>query len=218
MNWTTINKIYRVLLLSVLCLVANMVSAQNEGFKPVTNTAEVEQTLIQASAKMKSLSSDFVQQKKLEYLETTIESNGKFWFKDGTKLRWEYTSPFEYIIVANNGKFMIKDEEKTSVYDTKSNKAFEELNQILISTVNGTLIRSGKFKVNIKENASAYLVELEPENEQMKLVLKNIHLYFSKTDYTVYKVKMIESAQDYTIITFSNKKINSQIPESIFNL
>lgn len=204
--------------MGTFCLFAIVVTAQNEGFKPVSNVSEVEQTLIQASGKMKSLSSNFVQQKKLEYLETTIESTGKFWFKDGTKLRWEYTSPFEYIIVANNGKFMIKDEEKTSVYDTKSNKAFEELNQILISTVNGTLISSGKFKIVIKENAASYLVELVPENEQMKQVLSNIHLYFSKTDYTVYKVKMVESAQDYTIITFSNKKINHEIPESIFNL
>ncbi len=208
----------KILFLCVFCYFSFSLMAQEEGFVEVSNKPDVEHKLIEASSTTTSIVSDFKQEKQLEYLSTTIESSGKFWFKDGNKLRWEYTSPFNYLIVINNGVFTIKDEDKTNVFDTKSNKAFQELNEILISTVNGTLINSGKFDIEIYENNDAYLVKLAPKNIEMKEILKSIDLYFSKVDLAVFKVKMTETKEDYTIITFTNKELNSDINNQLFEI
>ncbi len=208
----------RLLFISLFCLISFLLKAQEQGFVKVQNVQEVEQKLIKASSSIKSIASNFKQEKQLEYLSTTIESSGKFWFKDGNKLRWEYTSPFNYLIVINDGVFTIKDEDKTNVFDTKSNKSFQELNEILISTVNGTLINSGKFDIEILENNDAYLVQLVPKSTEMKSILQNINLFFSKTDFTVFKVKMIETKVDYTIISFTEKKINTNISNQLFEV
>jgi len=189
-----------------------------EKMTPVQNMEEVTNLLINASKRVESIHSSFVQEKHLEYLSSTIESSGSFWFKKENQLRWEYKDPFTYIIVAANGKFTIKDEEKTSVFDVNSNKAFKELNDILINTVNGNLIHSDKFGIEIWEGKQHYLVRLDPNNAEMKKVLNKIELYFLKTDLTVSKVKMIEASDDYTIISFSDKKINTAIEDSIFKL
>lgn len=206
-------KIGFLLILSLSFVVAK---SQNMEYKLVANKDKIQQKLLLATAKIKTINSNFIQEKNLEYLSTIIKSEGKFWFKNGNKLRWEYTKPFSYIITINNGIFTIKDNEKTNVFDVKSNKAFKELNDILISTVDGSLMNSNKFDIEIYENVDNYKVKLEPKQNQMKEILKNIYMYFAKTDYSVDKVKMMESEKDYTIIKFTNKKLNQSISDNLF--
>lgn len=187
-------------------------------FVPVNDSKVIEQKLLEASSNTKTIACNFTQIKQLEYLSTAIESSGKFWFANGNKLRWEYTEPFKYIITINDGVFTIKDDDKISVFDTKSNKAFKELNDILMSTVDGSLMNSGKFEYSVSENDQAYLVKLTPKGQEMKEILSNINLYFSKSDLTVFKVKMIETEQDYTIISFTEKNLNKEIDPTLFQL
>lgn len=206
-----------------LCLTALMVltlalQAQNQGFKKITDTKPVEEKLIQASTSITTITSDFVQEKHLEYLSVVIESKGKFWFKKPAILRWEYTEPFKYLIVINNGKITIKDEDKKNVFDVNSNKAFQELNDIIVNSVNGTLIESEKYDYEMLESQDAWLVKLSPKNEQIKKTLKSIDLYFQKSDLSVYKIKMTENDQDYTLITLTNKKFNEIVPNSVFEV
>lgn len=209
---------YKALLLLIITCFGMLTQAQNETYVEVKNSKEVEAKILLASTTTKSIACNFKQVKELEYLSTAIESSGKFWFKDGDKLRWEYTSPFNYIIAINNGVFTIKDDDKITVFDTKSNKAFKELNDVLMTTVDGTLMSSGKFSYTLSESKNSYLVKLLPKSPDMKEILSNIHLYFSKSDLTVYKVKMIETTQDYTIISFTQKVLNSDIDPSLFIL
>jgi len=89
---------------------------------------------------------------------------------------------------------------------------------MIISSVRGTLLKDNKFTISLYQNKSSYLVKLIPKNKEMTKVLKAIELYFSKSDLNIFKVKMIENEDDYTVISFTNKKINETIPANIFNL
>jgi outer membrane lipoprotein-sorting protein len=198
---------------------AGMVSyGQKDTFKKVTDPKEVELKLVKASASMNTIISDFVQEKHLEYLSVVIESKGKFWFKKPGILRWEYTDPYKYLIVINQGKIIIRDEGKKNEFDVNSNKAFQELNNIIVNSVNGTLISSEKYNYEILESKESWLVKLFPKDPQMKKVMSSIELYFLKTDMSVNRIKMVESDQDYTVITLRNKKFNDTIPASVFTV
>lgn len=192
------------------------VKAQNSDYKPVSNRSEAEQQLLEASSKLQTIHCDFVQKKHLEYLSAVIESNGEFWFEKPGRLRWEYTEPFKYIVLIDNGVFTVVDEEKTSHFDLKKNAAFRELNDIISSSVDGTLIESDKFNVDILENKDYFLVQLDPKNDQMKGVLSKIELYFSKRDLNVEKTRMIESEEDYTEIIFKNRQYNVKVGDEVF--
>lgn len=205
-------------ILSTFLVLTLTLQAQNEGFKKITDTRPVEEKLIQASKSITTITSDFVQEKHLEYLSVVIESKGKFWFKKPAILRWEYTEPFKYLIVINNGKITIKDEDKKNEFDVNSNKAFQELNDIIVNSVNGTLIESDKYDYEMLENQDAWLVKLFPKNEQIKKTLKNIELYFQKSDLSVFKIKMTENDQDYTLITLTNKQFNQPVANSVFEV
>jgi len=190
-----------------------------QGFTAVANQKEVEAKLTQAATTIQSISCDFTQKKHLESLDEVIESKGKFIYKTPGQLRWEYTEPFNYLIVLSNGMFTIKDgNNKKSEFDLKKNRAFKELNDIIVSSVNGTLIESKKFNIAVKENGTYYLVSLVPIAAEMKSVLNCIELYFSKRDMNVEKTRMLESATDYTEIFFTKRVYNQAVEASAFTV
>ncbi len=188
--------------------------AQN--YKPLKDTTLLKTKIESMSKATNSIESDFVQEKNLSILSEKIISKGHFVFKKDNLLRWEYQSPSKYLIVINKEKVMIKDEKKTNKYDMNSNKVFKEINDIMLSCVQGTIFKSNKFKTSYYENEKFYKLELIPQVKNMKETFKKINLYFDKNVTSVAKLEMVEVNEDYTTLDFFNKKINAPIAESLF--
>ncbi|PLX10411.1 MAG: hypothetical protein C0597_16765 [Marinilabiliales bacterium] len=203
---------------SMLIFVA-FLNAQESGFNKVKDIEEVKSDLSRLTENTTSIQSEFIQEKHLSFLTENIVSKGKFYFKSPNKLRWEYSEPFEYMIVFNDKNIIIKDEEKISSFDTESNKMFSEINNMMIGTIQGNLFKdSERFNVQYFENANQYLLELDPKSSEMKSMIKTIKIYIDKSSISVAKIKMIESSDDYTSIDFKNRKLNEIINDSKFEL
>ena len=54
-------------------------------------------------------------------LAEKITSKGKFWFKKESKVRMEYTQPYQYLMIINKDKVFVKDGQKENKISTKSN-------------------------------------------------------------------------------------------------
>ncbi len=202
-----------------LFLFITILNAQENGFSKVKDMEKTKSDLSKLTENTSAIKSQFVQEKHLSFLTENIRSKGEFYFKSPNSLRWEYSEPFEYIIVFNDKNIMIKDGAKISTYDTESNKMFSEINNMMIGTIQGNLFTDNeRFDVEYFENASQYLLELDPKLPEMKSMLKTIKIFIDKSDISVAKIKMIESSDDYTSIEFINRKLNQEIKESIFKL
>jgi len=188
----------------------------SQSYKTVKDTLLLKQKIESMSKSTISIESDFTQEKNLSMLSEKIISKGHFVFKKENLLRWEYNSPSKYLIVINKEKVVIKDEKKTTKYDMNSNKIFKEINDIMLSCVQGTIFKSNKFKTNYFENERYYKLELLPQVKNMKETFKKINLYFDKTVTSVAKIEMIEGNEDLTLLDFTNKKINAPVVENIF--
>ena len=188
----------------------------SQGYKVVKDTTSLKQKIESMSKATTSIESDFTQEKNLSMLSEKIISKGHFVFKKENLLRWEYSSPSKYLIVINKDKVIIKDEKKTTKYEMNSNKVFKEINDIMLSCVQGTIFKSNKFKTSYFENDKGYKLELIPQAKNMKETFKKINLYFDKTVTSVTKMEMIESNEDLTSLDFINKKLNAPIAETIF--
>ena len=200
----------------LLCLVLLPVACLSQTFKNVKDTTALKLRIENMSKATSSIESDFVQEKNLSVLSETIISKGHFVFKKDNLLRWEYLTPSKYLIVINKEKIMIKDEKKTSKYDMNSNKVFKEINDIMLSCVQGTIFKSNKFKSSYYESDKYYKIELIPQVKNMKETFKKINLYFDKNVTSVAKMEMVEVNEDLTSIEFSNKKLNAPISENNF--
>lgn len=205
--------LYSFFLLSLGSLVAQT------PFKPMKDTSAFKIKVNKMSQETNSIESDFTQIKDLTMLSEKIVSKGKFVFLKPGNLRWEYLEPYAYVIVINKDRILIKDENnKIKKYDMNANKVFKEINDIMISCVNGDILGSKKFRITYFENDKQFKLELTPTVKAMKESLKTINMYFDRGVSSVIKIEMIEPGNDLTIIDFFNKKLNASVPPQTFIL
>jgi outer membrane lipoprotein-sorting protein len=191
--------------------------AQEDGYTVLKSTADFKTKAKEVANQTNSISSDFVQKKVLSIMDEEIMSTGKFMFKKESSIRWEYQDPFVYLIIINDGEIFIKDDNKENKFDMKSNKTFKGINDMIVNSVQGNIMDDENFQVSYYENDKNYMVQLIPEDEKMKDFLSTIRVYFSKADYAVVQVKMIELSEDYTSIEFKNRVLNTTISSDKFS-
>lgn len=155
----------------------------------------------------------------MSILTEPVESDGYFCFKNGVMIRWEYTTPFQYLIIINNGRMYIKDDEKKNSYDLTASESFNKLNTILGKILQGNVLSDkNDFNCRYYENDINFKLILMPKSKDIKAFFKEIILFFEKDLFSVARVQMIEVSGDKTDIMFSNRKINSDISDDKFIL
>lgn len=205
--------------LFALILITTTISAFAQvpkGFTPMKDTTAFKNKMEAQSKIINTMESDFTQNKYLSVMSENIVSKGHFCFKKTNMLRWEYTTPYTYLIAINKDKMFIKDNGKINKYDINSNKMFKSINEMMVATVQGNLLSNKDYKAKFYESDKLYMIELAPVQKAAKDFLKNIQLYIDKTDYAVVKVKMTEPSDDYTSIDFTNRKTNEPIADEKF--
>ena len=204
-----------ILVLSIL-ISGITAKAQLAGYAPVANLPKFKEQFAVVAKKTGTIKSDFVQEKNLSMLSEKIVSKGKFWFKKDNMLRMEYNKPFEYLMILNKDNMYIKDGQKENKVSTKSSKLFQQINKITIDCVQGTVFSNPDFITKEYENKNTYLIELSPAGKALKEFFKTINVIIDKNDYEVTTIEMNENSGDNTIIRFSNREINTTIPDAIF--
>jgi len=163
----------------------------------------------------KTISSDFVQYKHLDFLDNDIETSGKLAFKAPDIVKWEYIKPFKYAVLFKNEKLYINDEGKKSNVDIGSNKMFKQLNKLIISSVKGDMFDENEFDMIYYKKGENSLVHFSPKDKKFAKYIKAFHITFNKKG-DVIQVKMVEPSEDYTKIVFTNKVLNQNIDEATF--
>jgi outer membrane lipoprotein-sorting protein len=199
----------------IICSTINA-KAQHAGYSRLTDLTKFKQQFAEVAQKTMSIKSDFTQEKNLGMLSEKITSKGKFWYKKTNMLRMEYTQPFSYLMILNKDNVFIKDGQKENKVSTRSNKVFKQINKIVIDCIQGTALNSGDFKSAVYENKGTYLVSLSPTDKQLSDFFKTIEITVDKKDYSVNNIEMLESSGDSTILHFTNKEINANIPDALF--
>lgn len=208
----------KIILITFLIVTAFSTQAQYAGYSPVADITKFKTDFSAATQKTSSVKSDFVQDKNLSMLSEKITSRGKFWFKKESRVRMEYTQPFQYLMVLNKDKVYVKDGQKENKISAKSNKLFQQINRIMIDCMQGTMLSNSDFKTRVFENRNAVLVELVPVTRGLKELFKSINVIVDKKDFSVTSIEMQEISGDNTIMRFTNKELNASIPDTLFDI
>lgn len=170
-----------------------------------------------AASAMKSMNCSFTQTKYLSMLSDKMVSSGKMYYKQPNKLRWEYTSPYNYLFVFNNTKVYVGNKSKKDVIDTNTNKVFKEIARIMMNTVTGkALSNKTDFSISITEDKSFWNVTLVPRKKEMKQMFSKIELIFNKSNTMISEINIYEKNNDRTNIKLSNIVKNGSVNESLF--
>lgn len=151
-------------------------------------------------------------------LADKITSKGKFWFKKSNQVRMEYTQPYPYLMVINKDRIFVKDKQKESTINTRSNKMFQQINRVMIDCMQGTVFSNPDFSTRLFENRSDVLIEMTPLTKGLKEMFSHINLLVDKKDFSVASIQMNEPSGDNTLIRFTNKEQNVQLPDNLFTV
>lgn len=203
-------------MLCILLILVNVAAFAQEKMAPAEVTAF--KNAVNATTKStKTLTTDFVQYKHMDFLSKDIETSGKMSFKSPGSLLWQYTKPYQYSIVFKNNKISINDAGKKSQMDTGNSKMFAKLNKLIVGSVNGDMFDENEFNISYFKNKDHNIARLVPKDAALKKYIKQMELYFDKKGNMVTEVKMTEPSDDYTRIVFKNKTANAPVPDSVFN-
>ncbi len=208
---------YKLVLFIFCVFVVSHGIAQPDGFTRVADTSYISQKVNEVASKTNSINTEFIQEKNLAFLDEKIISKGILLYKKPDMLRLEYTCPYNYLLILNEGKLLIKSEDSEIKVNLESSRMFNEINDLIINSIQGKILNMPDLSTVFYENSDSFFIQLWPEQEELKKYIKTIELFISKKDYTVTDFRVIELSDDYTLIKFVNKKINEEIPDERFN-
>jgi outer membrane lipoprotein-sorting protein len=185
---------------------------------PMKDIPGFKEKLVTMSDKVKTIESDFVQEKNLSILANKIVSQGHFCYRKDNNIRWEYIQPYRYLIIISNGKIFIKEDNNQKQYDIQSNRMFQEMNKFISGCIQGDILKNEKdYKVGYFEDDKSYYVSLVPISEKMREMLSEVRIWFNRNDLTVSRIVMMEAGGDYKKIDFTGKKLNTDITHEKFS-
>lgn len=77
---------------------------------------------------------------------------------------------------------------------------------------------SSDYKLEYFENDSYYIVKIKPVNKAIQAYISEIKIYLDKKDMSVYKLRLSETATNYTEYEFYNKRFNALKDETKFSI
>lgn len=205
-------KLTTILFLLLICSVTSTVAAMTSQQKQ-----DVITRINKTAAGLKSMTCNFTQTKYLSLLSDKMVSEGKMSYKQSNKLRWEYTSPYQYLFIFNGTKVYVGNKSRKDVIDTQTNKIFKEVARIMMSTVTGTaLSNSSDFSIDVADGKTFWKVTLIPKKKEMKKMFTKIELSFNKSNLMIAEINIYEKNNDRTNIRLKNISTNGTVNESLF--
>ena len=186
-------------------------------------TKEQEKVVLEKMEKssnaLHSLHCDFVQSKKMKILNKEMISKGVLYFKKPDKIRWQYTTPYDYTFIMNGDKVQIKSSKSTKNIDIQGNKIFRQVTSIILNTITGGgLKNSPDFDVELFKLNDVYFAKMRPKKKEVMQVYSSIEVYFNTSLTMVETIKMIEKSGENTVVKLISPKVNSQINENVFKV
>jgi len=191
--------------------------AQPAGYATPKDLNDFKTRFTTASQKIASIESDFTQVKNLAMLKDKITSRGKFFYKKSNKVRIEYTKPFSYLMVLNNNDMKVKDEQKSTNYNARSNKMMQSINTIMLDCMRGTVYNNKDFQTSVYESGKDYLLLLTPTASVMKKLFTRIEVFLDKSSFDVVRLNMVEHGGDNSLMSFTNRQLNKNLDDALFS-
>jgi outer membrane lipoprotein-sorting protein len=207
------------LILLILFIPCGVLCAESASERKTDNeTPEIFARIARAASKIKTISSDFLQEKHLAMLEKVLISKGKFYYEKPDRLSWEILEPNSSGIVVNGDdakrwQGQKKYWESFDLHEMTFIKAF--VDQIFAWAKADFEWLEDSYDITIQED-NPVVMKLVPLSMQEKAFINHITLFFSTDDSYVHTIKIHENDEDYTLIKFINILINMPLKKKVF--
>ncbi|MCI5224556.1 MAG: outer membrane lipoprotein carrier protein LolA [Candidatus Electrothrix sp. AR4] len=165
--------------------------------------------------RVESVQADFIQEKHLKMLARPMLSTGKLLFQTPRSLRWEYTSPFASILLMHEGKVK-RIIERDGRFQEEKGMQLDAMQVVLTeisSWLDGRFTDNELFKVSFPDSGTVLLI---PKDQAFGNLIEKIELKLADQKGLLDKVTIVEGPDASTVMTFSNRVLNQDIPIASF--
>ena len=207
----------RILLSCLLVSLFSCLPAWSQTKLTAEQQKEIVAKVDKSASAMTQMQCEFSQTKSMKLLSKEMQSKGVMYLKKPNKLRWQYTSPYDYTFIMNGDKVQIKSTKSTKNIDVQGNKMFRQITNIILNSVTGgTLKSSNDFTVEIYKADASYYAKLLPKKKELKQLYQYLEIWFDPALTMVSSVKMVEKTGDVTVVKLTNTKIGVAVDEKLF--
>jgi len=205
-------------LISLLAFVTLTFTAWSQGgYTPVPDINGVKKQFADKMAHTQSLESSFTQTKQMKLLKENIVSNGRFYYKKDNKVRIDYQSPYNYLVILNNGQMSITDNYgKKTTMNTRNSKSLQSINKVMVDCMSGNIFTNSDFRISVAKNSKEYHIEMIPNTSDLKSLFKKIDVYFNLDNLYINKMVITELNGDITDMKYTNVKANTGLHDQLF--
>jgi outer membrane lipoprotein-sorting protein len=201
------------ILLTLLLLLSTTTFAQD--WKPLTATDPAVLALRKQLGAMTSIKGNIRQEKSFAFLEDKLVSTGYFVYRKENRLRWQFDSPIEYIILIKDNAMRLREAGEEKQYKGV-NKILRQVREIILGCIDGSIIDNTSYKAAFFGNASSLKLEMQPKDRQLKEFIQRIEVEFSKEGTRLRSVMLTDPSGDVTHIHFSDIRTGQTVNEAVF--
>lgn len=177
--------------------------------------------LDESTAGLKTLRTDFIEEKSLAMFKKKILIRGTIFIEAPEKMAWHVLEPIRYSVVLTDGVLRQWDEETDRVVETEISK-----NPALRAAMGQlTLWFSGRFEalaedydVRLLQNRPPVLKLTPKEKNMAGKVLKDITVTFREDERYLKGIRIEELGGDITTLVFINTILNSPLQDGAFEI
>jgi len=202
-----------LLILALLCCSAMPAAAADTAPSPA-----LLDSLARTAAGVKTLSSDFVQEKHLSMFKSVMSSKGRFYFVKPYQLRWELTAPVAsgFVLKGEKGRRWHERTGRTESFVISQDPVMKIVAEQLFAWARPDFAWLKKeYRITVLTE-SPVLLRLEPKGGPTAGFLKHLLIGFSADGRYVRSVELHEKDGDFTRIKFQNTAVNKQLSADLF--
>ncbi|UFS69363.1 outer membrane lipoprotein carrier protein LolA [Geomonas sp. RF6] len=176
------------------------------------------QQLQRTASGVRTLSSDFVQEKHLSMFKTVVSSKGRFNFNKPDQLRWEITAPVAsgFVLKGDKGRRWHAHTGRTESFQISQEPVMKLVADQLLSWAQADFARIQKeYRITVLDDAPVSL-RLEPTSATTAGFLRYLLVSFSPDGRYVRTVEVHEQDGDFTRIKFVNTAVNKPLKADLF--
>ena len=170
------------------------------------------------SAKVKSVSARFSQEKHLQILTKPLVSKGHFYFQAPDLVRWEYASPIKSVLLMRKGNIKRYTLGSSGIVEDAGGAAgaMQIVLQEIVRWSKGQFTGDEYFSAILKGGKEPKII-LTPKEKGLSAVISRIVISFAPDRPGVLKsVQIVEDEGNYTLFEFTDVQINVKISEMLF--
>jgi outer membrane lipoprotein-sorting protein len=172
-------------------------------------------TIRKTARDITSIEAEFVQKKNMEILSKPLVSTGRLYFQVPRSLRWEYATPVKSTLLMHGGRVTryIKKGDRLIKDSSAGLQSMQIVLSEIIQWMKGSFDANPGFRPELKPGR---IIVLTPKEKSISEIIQRIELKLSRVPGVIQTVTIYESRKSYTVIEFSQVRINRALPDSLF--